>query len=457
MFLSSVSIGIVSVLAFCVYKYLTLNFNYWKEKGLVYKKPVLVFGSYYDFILLRASASQIFARLYKQYPSEQLVGSYKGRELELVVRDPDIIQQVLVKDFSVFNERSNEVTSHQDGLNTNLFRVRGERWRAMRQKFTPAFTSIKLKNMFHLIVEKGEEFQLFLEKSIQNKEEHEVRELMARFTTDVISSCAFGVETNSIADSNALFRTMGKKIFAPSISKTIKTFLASASPTIIKLFKLNVLGEDVENFFLTTMKEIVDERQKSKVRRHDFVDILLDLKEKKYLKHDGKEDIEFTDTFMAAQAFIFFAAGFETSSSLMAFVLYELAKHPDVQDKVLLEIDSVLKKHDGKVSYDAISEMQYLEWVLSEGMRMYPALGVLTRVCNKQYTIPGTKITIDKDCSIVIPVGGLHYDPKYYPEPKKFIPERFSPEEKQKRHPSVYLPFGDGPRNCIGKQITFIF
>ena len=83
-------------------------------------------------------------------------------------------------------------------------------------------------------------------------------------------------------------------------------------------------------------------------------------------------------------------------------------------------------------------------------MRKYPSLGILNRVCNNDFEIPASNIKIEKGTPIIIPVLGLHKDPKYYPDPEKFDPERFENENIGKRPSSVYLPFGDGPRICIG-------
>ena len=81
---------------------------------------------------------------------------------------------------------------------------------------------------------------------------------------------------------------------------------------------------------------------------------------------------------------------------------------------------------------------------------------ILNRECTKRYQIPGTNVILEKGIQVVIPTMGIHYDPQYFPEPEKFDPERFSEEAKSKRHHYVYLPFGGGPRICIGKKTRYI-
>jgi len=87
----------------------------------------------------------------------------------------------------------------------------------------------------------------------------------------------------------------------------------------------------------------------------------------------------------------------------------------------------------------------------AETLRKYPPVPILNRECTKRYEIPGTNVILEKGIQVVIPMMGIHYDPQYFPEPEKFDPERFSEEVKSKRHHYAYLPFGEGPRICMGK------
>jgi cytochrome P450 family 6 len=156
----------------------------------------------------------------------------------------------------------------------------------------------------------------------------------------------------------------------------------------------------------------------------------------------------------AAQVFIFYVAGFESSSATTSYCLYELCKNPALMKRLQDEIDTTLKKYNGEISYDCIQEMQFLELCFAETIRMYPALPILNRECTKEYQIPGSDYKIEKGTSIIISLLGIHRDPKYFPEPDKFSPDRFA-EATKNYVESAYIPFGDGPRNCIGNLLSW--
>lgn len=140
----------------------------------------------------------------------------------------------------------------------------------------------------------------------------------------------------------------------------------------------------------------------------------------------------------------------------MAFCLYELAKNQNIQDKVRQEIDGVLGGADlNNITYEMISSLKYMECCLNESLRRYPSNPVHFRRATKNYTFPGTKITIPKGTDLMIPVMGFHLDPEIYDDPMVFKPERFlnSSHGDGKVRGLFYTPFGAGPRNCIGLRL----
>ncbi|XP_026318080.1 cytochrome P450 9e2-like [Hyposmocoma kahamanoa] len=167
-----------------------------------------------------------------------------------------------------------------------------------------------------------------------------------------------------------------------------------------------------------------------------------------------------SDDDLCAQAVLFFIAGFESVSTALSFLLYELAINPDVQDKLYQEIKENEAKNNGQFDYNSIQNMVYMDMVVSETLRLWmPAVG-MDRCCTKDYNLgkPNDKATEDfiirKGDGLQIPLWSIHRDPIYYPNPNKFDPERFSEENKHKIQPFTYMPFGLGPRNCIGSRFA---
>ncbi|XP_050528994.1 probable cytochrome P450 6a13 isoform X4 [Daktulosphaira vitifoliae] len=139
----------------------------------------------------------------------------------------------------------------------------------------------------------------------------------------------------------------------------------------------------------------------------------------------------------------------------MSFCLYQLALNKNIQEHVRKEVFQVKKKNNGILNYEFLGELHYLEMVIHETLRMYPPFEIL-RNTTKSYQIPDEDFVIEKNTKIVISAYCIHMDPKYYPDPMKFDPERFSSEEKSKRPNNTFLPFGVGPRICLGNRFAIM-
>jgi len=181
-------------------------------------------------------------------------------------------------------------------------------------------------------------------------------------------------------------------------------------------------------------------------QRNDFLQMLLKLK--------GPDKLTFNQ--IAAQSVIFFQAGFETSSTTLTFCMYELSINVDTQKKARESAKEVLKKHGNNFTYEAVNDMDYIEQCVNETLRKHsPALGT-GRIAKEDFRVPNTDIVIEKGMGVLIPAAGIHMDPEIFPDPQKFDPDRFSPEETEKRHPYSFLPFGEGPRICIGMRFAVV-
>ncbi|ETN58141.1 cytochrome P450 11A1, mitochondrial [Anopheles darlingi] len=454
--LVSIIIAVIALCATVVYLFLRRQQNYWKSRGFptLPDEPHLLYGHTKGVNTVR-HASAVSAENYQRLKrSGAAFGGINILILPVVTLvDPEVIKTILVKDFNVFHDRGMYSDADADPLSATLFALAGKSWRSLRHKLTPTFTSGKMKFMFGTILEVADELHRYVdEHAVQG--ELEMKDILVRFTTDIIGTCAFGIECNTLRNPDSEFLKYGHRVFEQTSYKMLKVMFTMTLPKLAKKVGVKVTDTELETFFLGLVRETVEHREKHNVQRNDFLNLLIEIKNKGSVQDGGDaiapEEPGMTMNELAAQVFIFFLAGFETSSTTMNFCLYELVKHPDIQERLRNEINAAIEANGGQLTYDVVMNIQYLDHVINETLRKYPPLETITRAPERDYTVPGTTHVIPKGAMIQIPIYGLHHDPDYYPNPERFDPERFTPEEVKKRPAYVFLPFGEGPRNCIG-------
>lgn len=452
---------VILTLLLLLYVYYQYALNYWYRRTVPYVPGTFPFGSFTSSFIGSESFTQKINEFYRQFKAKgcDYVGLYITARKALLVLDPSLVKRILTTDFQYFHDRGVYHDETNDPLSAHLVALSGDQWKDLRQKLTPTFSSGKLKTMFHTVLQCAEQLSSTLaEECVCVDKPVEMKDLAARYTTDVIGSCAFGIECNSLKNPEAQFRQIGRKVFLPSRTDVYKRAIIRASPWLAKKLKIKVTNSEVSKFFIGAVKETVEYRIKNNISRGDFLQLLIGLMNKEDDGIGEKEHKENSLTMnqVAAQTFVFFLAGFETSASTMTFALYELAIHTDIQERVRTEITEVVKKYNDSITYDAIMEMHYTEKVLQETMRKYPTFVLLMRKCTKDYKLPNTDIILQKGTAVIIPVQAIQNDPEFYPDPEKFDPNRFDLEEVQSRVDHTYIPFGSGPRICIGLRFAMI-
>nr|AFU86482.1 cytochrome P450 CYP6AY3v2 [Laodelphax striatellus] len=450
-------IGLLIIVCLLIYHYCTATFGYWKQRNVPFVSPKPLFGNYYEVVSLKTSPVACHESIYRSFPNDKYVGMFQLRKPALLIRCPEMVKQILVKDFNYFTDRGFHADEDREPLTAHLVNLQGEKWRMLRQKISPVFSSGKLKAMFPLLETCSSQLSHYIESALGEHDSSllEMRDVMARFTTDVIGSVAFGLQFNSFVEKESDFQMMGRRVLDSSQSSVITKAIRVFFPELFHILRLRTFPEEIQTFFQTVIRDTIENREKNSIQRNDFIQLLMQLKKNDPDEGIEANDLEITESVIAAQAFVFFMAGYETSSTTLSFCLYELARNLDVQEKACIEIKKVLDKH-GKLNHEALMDLEYLEMVLLETMRKYPPVAVLARICTKPYIIPGTKISIDPGTAVAIPVYSFHHDHKYFPDPETFNPEGFNKENQEKIVNYTYLPFGDGPRVCIGLRFAML-
>lgn len=396
----------------------------------------------------------------------------------LFIRDPEILKQLAVKDCDHFENHREFVDEHSDVLFGNsLALMRDAKWRDMRATLSPVFTGSKMRLMFELVGDTAHEMAEHLSaKTDRGEEIHaEMKELFSKFTNDVIASSAFGIKVNSFQNPKNAFYTAGSKMIDFTGVKTVlKLFLVQISPRLMQCLGVQFLNESSTKFFRSLVEETMETRQRQNINRPDMINTMIQLRAGQSIKVDSQQPEEINDGFatvqessvgkgaaqrqwndneLIAQCLLFFLAGFETVSTALIFTAYELMRNPKIQDELYEEVaETNGRLNGGKITYDELQRLKYMDQVISEVLRMWPPSPVTDRECSRDYVCAtgDNTFNIEKGTACWIPIYAFHHDPKYFPNPSEFDPERFSDERKRNIVAGTYLPFGIGPRNCIG-------
>ncbi|CAD6240451.1 GSCOCT00008795001.2-RA-CDS, partial [Cotesia congregata] len=449
---------LLSTLVIIAYLYMTRKFKYWKKRGVAEIPPIPFVGNFGDCLMTKRSGGQWAQDMYEWSAGLPYMGFYVFDRPFLLLRDPELIKNILVKDFNYFSDRFAKASPHDRIGDANLFFIKNPQWKIVRNNLTPIYSSGRIKKMFELMVDVGDDLMTLMEShNFQgNGGIIEVKELSARFTTDMISTTAFGIRANCLNKPNAEFRESGRRIFHPTLYRNFEAMSLFFAPQLATPLGLKFVPKESAKFLRNSLWEVINERERSGSKRGDLIDALIYLRSNKaHLFNDQFKDFDGDN--LLAQAIVFLSAGFETSSSTMSFTLYEMALQPEIQNKLRAEIIKGLEQTDGKITYDLVAmNFPYLDMVIAETLRKYPPLPVLDRVTNENYKIPNSNLVLEKGTPVMISISGLHMDPEYFPNPEKYDPERFSEANKKTRKPCVYLPFGEGPHVCIGMRIGLL-
>jgi len=373
-----------------------------------------------------------------KYPHIFPVSSVVGTEY--ILHDPKLVKEILLeKGQELVNHTPlTRSISHPEKIPTfySLISIRDDEWKKRRKVMSPFFTLPKILPLVEIFRKQAEILCDILSKN-EDGSILDIQYKFANLTADILGESVFGSQFNSQIDpSNSIAKAVASVVNGIG---EYRLFLRIPYWYKFPFPKLQRFLTGT-NQLMNLCRQMVQQHKEQGIPHNDLLQCLIDL----------NMDME---TALIPESFLFLIAGHETTATLLSWAVYLIAQHPEVEKKILEEIIQVIGPN-GEPTADNIPSLEYIDCVIQETLRLYPPAVVTDREVSVETVLDGHKFP--KNCSFMVPIWAIHHNEKYWPNPEKFDPTRFDTEHKQNIQPFSWLPFGVGPRMCIGSKLSLV-
>ncbi|XP_076375864.1 cytochrome P450 9e2-like [Megalopta genalis] len=443
--------AIVPLVIYCVKSY-----TFWQRRKIPIPDGYWPFlGHMWPVYTVTKSMTDHFGDMYKKCNKYSMFGLYDGFTPALVVREPRLIKTVMQSSFANFQKNGMDISPKKDPLLAiHPFLTVGEVWQNGRKRLTNAFSNARLKKLYTAVTQVCKKQQTYLEKQLKSKDQYEVelKHFFGRFTAESVANAGLGIEGYSYEDNPPpnSFHSIGLMMFSPNLLSAFITNLAFLKSNITIFLGIPLLDKRMDAFFRRVVHENLDIRLKDPTPKHDFFQLMIE---------QEQAEGEMNEERITSQTLSLFFDGFETSRLTLAFLGHNLAKYPEIQEKLRNEIRTTIADNDGVLTFEALKELKYMDQVISESQRHYPVGVYLKKVCTNECELVGSdglSVRMQPGMEVYIPMTPVHHDPEFWSNPEVFDPDRFSEERKQDIEKMTFLPFGEGPRMCVGMRMAML-
>jgi len=351
-----------------------------------------------------------------------------------VVNGPDLVQQVLVRDADKFHKAGALKAATGPVVGNGLLTSDGEVWKRQRRLVQPAFHAQRVGTYARVMVEHT---QAMMGKW-QAGESYPIDREMNALTMGIISKTLFGADMSHEANE------IGKAVTESLEAINRRLFRIFSLPTWVPTTENRRFNRSIEQLD-ASIQRFIDERRTSGEDHGDLLSMLL-------LARDEGDGGIMTDHQVRDEASTLFGAGHETTASALMWTWYLMSQHPTVAARVHEELDGVLGGRPPEL-HD-LTRLTYTEMVLKESMRLFPPAWSVTREPIAEVELAGYRLR--KGRVVLINTYGIHHDPRFFPDPDRFDPERFSAQNEKLLPRYAYLPFGGGRRICVGNAFAMM-
>jgi len=400
-------------------------------------KPPVVKGNALE--MLREPARVRFARVMAFTRKEPVVRVELGGPLVMyLVSDPEGAEYVLQKNHLNYTKPSADMSELRHFLGNGLFTSEGDFWRRQRRLAQPAFHKQQLAALITLMVQTTRRMLTRWETYQEQGKPFDLAHEMMRLTLATVGETLFHVDLDQGASEVGAALTEVLKVTSRRLLTPLRVPMAWPTPQNLRFKRARkVLDAHVG--------KIISERRQARERPQDLLSMFLDVR-------DAESGEGMTDQQIRDEVMTLVLAGHETTANALSWAFYLLSTHPSEEARLRAEVDLVLSGRDP--TFEDLPRLSYALNVIQESLRLYPPVWMIGRQSK----------TADVICGYAIPAGGrvtvspyvLHHHPKYWEHPEAFDPERFTPERSKGRPRSAYIPFGGGPRLCIGNNFALM-
>lgn len=477
--LVTVSVSLAAILIIQRIIKISNKYKFFKKLGIDGPKPWMFLGNLPDIFI-----KQDFRKRDQEWAKYgPIFGIFFGSQPQFVITDPEVIVQICIKDSDVFTDHFNADELMNKIQRKFLVALKGEEWKHVRGLISPTFSTGRIRRMYQLIEECGRDLELNLLEKFSGSSDSRyitvnIKDLFNLYTMDAITSSFYGIRVKR-AGLTTIESAASRDDIVKMAHDSFKFSKLGAFLVYLLPMKINQIL-NIEPFPLkysiplaNLVRSLIKKRREAPGKYDDFLQSIIDATRDEREEAESDHDLSpmdspkssakhepLTDDMIISQGIVMIAAGLETTGNLLVRCSYILAFHQDIQEKLHQELIR-LGKLDQQANtyvleYDDISSCKYLESVLMETMRVMPVAPWTNRVSKRDYHIEKYNLTIPKGSVVNVAGSAVSKNPQYWQDPEKFDPERFMPENADKIIPGSYLPFGMGPRFCIGKRFALL-